>query len=139
MENLRQDSMALAMLREQLKTNAPSLDSPPGFYADTNNSLVFELQHARSGVAVVSAMGHGRQRRCQEQRPRHFPEDLRRLPSTGRRGQGRRRAAAGRFGVGEGAERRAIGAHRFERPQRADPGARQDLEPGHAALARESG
>jgi mono/diheme cytochrome c family protein len=36
MENLRQDSMALAVLREQLKTNAPSLDAPPGFYADTN-------------------------------------------------------------------------------------------------------
>jgi mono/diheme cytochrome c family protein len=35
-ENLRQDSMALAVLREQLKTNAPSLDAPPGFYADSN-------------------------------------------------------------------------------------------------------
>jgi mono/diheme cytochrome c family protein len=39
LENLRQDSTALAMLREQLKTNAPSLDSPPGFYAGTNNAL----------------------------------------------------------------------------------------------------
>jgi mono/diheme cytochrome c family protein/type II secretory pathway pseudopilin PulG len=39
LENLRQDSMALAVLREQLKTKAPSLDSPPGFYAGTNNSL----------------------------------------------------------------------------------------------------
>lgn len=36
MENLRQDSMALAALREQLKTKAPTLDAPPGFYADTN-------------------------------------------------------------------------------------------------------
>jgi mono/diheme cytochrome c family protein len=36
LENLRQDSLALAVLREQLKTNAPSLDAPPGFYADTN-------------------------------------------------------------------------------------------------------
>ncbi len=36
LENLRQDSLALAMLREQLKTNAPSLDSPPGFFIDTN-------------------------------------------------------------------------------------------------------
>lgn len=36
LENLRQDSMALAVLREQLKTNAPSLDSPPGFFADSN-------------------------------------------------------------------------------------------------------
>jgi mono/diheme cytochrome c family protein len=36
MQNLRQDSMALAVLREQLKTNAPSLDAPPGFYADSN-------------------------------------------------------------------------------------------------------
>jgi mono/diheme cytochrome c family protein len=36
LENLRQDSMALAVLREQMKTNAPSLDAPPGFYADTN-------------------------------------------------------------------------------------------------------
>jgi len=39
MENLRQDSMALALLREQLKTNAPSINSPPGFYASTNSSL----------------------------------------------------------------------------------------------------
>ncbi len=39
MENLRQDSLALAMLREQLKTNAPSLDSPPGFFIDTNRLL----------------------------------------------------------------------------------------------------
>jgi len=39
MENLRQDSMALAVLREQLKTNAPSLDAPPGFYAGTNQSV----------------------------------------------------------------------------------------------------
>jgi mono/diheme cytochrome c family protein len=39
LENLRQDSMALAVLREKLKTNAPSLDSPPGFYAGTNNAL----------------------------------------------------------------------------------------------------
>jgi mono/diheme cytochrome c family protein len=31
--------MALALLREKLKTNAPSLDSPPGFFAETNNSL----------------------------------------------------------------------------------------------------
>jgi len=38
-ENLRQDSMALAILRERQKTNAPSLDSPPGFFAETNNSL----------------------------------------------------------------------------------------------------
>ena len=38
-ENLRQDSMALALLRERQKTNAPSLDSPPGFFAETNNSL----------------------------------------------------------------------------------------------------
>jgi mono/diheme cytochrome c family protein len=37
MENLRQDSLALAMLREQMKTNAPFLDSPPGFFADTNH------------------------------------------------------------------------------------------------------
>lgn len=36
MENLRQDSMALAVLREQLKTNAPDLNAPPGFYTDTN-------------------------------------------------------------------------------------------------------
>jgi mono/diheme cytochrome c family protein len=36
LENLRQDSLALAMLREQSKTNAPSLDSPPGFFIDTN-------------------------------------------------------------------------------------------------------
>jgi len=36
MQNLRQDSMALAVLREQLKTNAPTLDAPPGFYADSN-------------------------------------------------------------------------------------------------------
>jgi mono/diheme cytochrome c family protein len=39
MENLRLDSMALAVLREKLKTNAPSLDSPPGFYAGTNTAL----------------------------------------------------------------------------------------------------
>jgi mono/diheme cytochrome c family protein len=39
LENLRQDSMALALLRERLKTNAPSLDSPPGFYAGTNSAL----------------------------------------------------------------------------------------------------
>jgi hypothetical protein len=39
MENLRLDSMALAVLREKLKTNAPSLDSPPGFYAGTNSAL----------------------------------------------------------------------------------------------------
>jgi mono/diheme cytochrome c family protein len=39
MENMRQDSMALALLREQLKTNAPSINSPPGFYAGTNDSL----------------------------------------------------------------------------------------------------
>jgi mono/diheme cytochrome c family protein len=37
MENLRQDSLALAVLREQLKTNAPSLDSPPGFFTDSNH------------------------------------------------------------------------------------------------------
>jgi mono/diheme cytochrome c family protein/type II secretory pathway pseudopilin PulG len=37
LENLRQDSMALAVLREQLKTNAPSVDSPPGFFADSNH------------------------------------------------------------------------------------------------------
>jgi mono/diheme cytochrome c family protein len=37
LQNLRQDSLALAVLREQLKTNAPSLDSPPGFFADTNH------------------------------------------------------------------------------------------------------
>jgi mono/diheme cytochrome c family protein len=37
LENLRQDSLALAVLREQLKTNAPSLESPPGFFADTNH------------------------------------------------------------------------------------------------------
>jgi mono/diheme cytochrome c family protein len=35
-ENLRQDSLALTLLREQLKTNAPSIDSPPGFFIDTN-------------------------------------------------------------------------------------------------------
>jgi len=34
MQNLRQDSLALAVLREQMKTNAPALDAPPGFYAD---------------------------------------------------------------------------------------------------------
>jgi mono/diheme cytochrome c family protein len=28
--------MALAVMREQLKTNAPYLDAPPGFYADSN-------------------------------------------------------------------------------------------------------
>ena len=39
MQNLRQDSMALAVLREQLKTNAPSLDAPPGFYADSNRLI----------------------------------------------------------------------------------------------------
>jgi len=39
LENLRKDSTALAELREQLKTNAPSLDSPPGFYGGTNNAL----------------------------------------------------------------------------------------------------
>jgi mono/diheme cytochrome c family protein len=39
LENLRRDSMALALLRERLKTNAPSVDSPPGFYAGTNNEL----------------------------------------------------------------------------------------------------
>jgi mono/diheme cytochrome c family protein/type II secretory pathway pseudopilin PulG len=39
LENLRQDSMALAVLREQLKTNAPSLEAPPGFYADTNRLI----------------------------------------------------------------------------------------------------
>ncbi len=37
LENLRQDSMALAVLREQMKTNAPSPDSPPGFFADSNH------------------------------------------------------------------------------------------------------
>ena len=37
LENLRQDSMALAVLREQLKTNAPSPESPPGFFADSNH------------------------------------------------------------------------------------------------------
>jgi mono/diheme cytochrome c family protein len=37
LENLRQDSLALAVLREQLKTNAPSLDSPPGFFTDSNH------------------------------------------------------------------------------------------------------
>ena len=40
MENLRQDSLALAALRQRLKTNAPSLDAPPGFYADADR-LVF--------------------------------------------------------------------------------------------------
>jgi len=40
MQNLRQDSMALAVLREQMKTNGPTLDAPPGFYADSNR-LVF--------------------------------------------------------------------------------------------------
>jgi cytochrome c553 len=39
MQNLRQDSMALAELREKLKTNAPSLESPPGFFAGTNQTL----------------------------------------------------------------------------------------------------
>src|SRR5277367_5135087 len=39
LENLRQDSMTLAVLREKLKTNGPSLDSPPGFYVGTNYSL----------------------------------------------------------------------------------------------------
>jgi mono/diheme cytochrome c family protein len=39
MQNLRQDSMALARLREKLKTNAPSIDAPPGFYADPSNAL----------------------------------------------------------------------------------------------------
>jgi mono/diheme cytochrome c family protein/type II secretory pathway pseudopilin PulG len=39
LENLRQDSLALAVLREQLKTNAPSLDAPPGFYADSNRAV----------------------------------------------------------------------------------------------------
>jgi mono/diheme cytochrome c family protein len=39
MQNLRQDSMALAVLREKWKTNAPSIDSPPGFFVGTNNSL----------------------------------------------------------------------------------------------------
>src|SRR5665213_619588 len=37
LENLRQDSLALAVLREQMKTNAPSLDSPPGFFTDSNH------------------------------------------------------------------------------------------------------
>ncbi|HEY3861422.1 MAG TPA: cytochrome c [Verrucomicrobiae bacterium] len=36
MENLRQDSLALAVLREQMKSNAPSLNAPPGFFADSN-------------------------------------------------------------------------------------------------------
>jgi mono/diheme cytochrome c family protein len=39
MQNLRQDSMALAVLREQLKTNAPTLDAPPGFYADPDRQV----------------------------------------------------------------------------------------------------
>jgi mono/diheme cytochrome c family protein/type II secretory pathway pseudopilin PulG len=39
LENLRQDSMALAVLREQLKSNAPSLNAPPGFYTDTNRLI----------------------------------------------------------------------------------------------------
>ncbi len=39
LENLRQDSLALALLREQLKANAPSLDSPPGFFAGTNRMV----------------------------------------------------------------------------------------------------
>src|SRR5580658_8349159 len=39
LQNLRRDSMALAVLREKLKTNAPSLESPPGFFAGTNQTL----------------------------------------------------------------------------------------------------
>jgi mono/diheme cytochrome c family protein len=46
LENLRQDSMALAVLREQLKTKAPSLDSPAGFYAGTNNALYLSYSTA---------------------------------------------------------------------------------------------
>jgi len=39
LENLREDSLALATLREQLKTAAPSPDSPPGFFTGTNRSV----------------------------------------------------------------------------------------------------
>src|SRR5580658_3549661 len=39
LENMRQDSLALAVLREQLKTNAPSIDAPPGFFAGANSSV----------------------------------------------------------------------------------------------------
>jgi mono/diheme cytochrome c family protein len=42
MENLRQDSLALARLREQLKTNAPSLDSPGGFFTGPDNSVYIQ-------------------------------------------------------------------------------------------------
>jgi len=49
LENLRQDSMALAVLREQMKTNAPSLDSPPGFFADSNH-LVYLSYTTRDPV-----------------------------------------------------------------------------------------
>ena len=54
LENLRQDSLALAMLREQLKTNAPSLDSPPGFFIDTNR-LVY-LSYSTPDPVVRSFM-----------------------------------------------------------------------------------
>jgi mono/diheme cytochrome c family protein len=54
LENLRQDSIALAMLREHLKTNAPSLDSPPGFFIDTNR-LVY-MSYSTSDPVVRSFM-----------------------------------------------------------------------------------
>jgi mono/diheme cytochrome c family protein/outer membrane murein-binding lipoprotein Lpp len=38
-EYLRQDSMALAILQERIKTNAPSLQSQPGFFLDTNRAI----------------------------------------------------------------------------------------------------
>jgi mono/diheme cytochrome c family protein len=39
LENMRQDSLALAVLREELRNTAPSLNSPPGFFADTNRAV----------------------------------------------------------------------------------------------------
>ncbi len=51
-EYLRQDSMDLAKLREQVKTNAPSLASEPGFFIDTNR--IIYLNYATSDPVLQS-------------------------------------------------------------------------------------
>ncbi len=51
-EYLRQDSMDLAKLREQVKTNAPSLGSEPGFFIDTNR-IIF-LNYATTDPVLQS-------------------------------------------------------------------------------------
>ena len=125
--------------RMQTRTNPPA-ESSEGFYVGKGDQRVYVkyatpdpvlrsfLQSVMDGSADPNVKGRELFMTicaaCHQQR---------------RRGQGWRRAAAGRVGVGSGAGRRPPGAHRFERHDGAGSGARQGLEPPHAAVAGEPG